>query len=334
MRFENLIILHLIWLLLPVLGWFYYRSFKRKRQDLEKLGNPRVLDKIHKNREGNSPYARMGLVLGATMFFLISLARPQYGKKEELIKRKGIDIMVAVDTSLSMNAEDVKPSRIALAKLALSQLIDRLRGDRIGLVAFAGTSFVQCPLTLDYNAVHMYLDALDTSIIPEPGTDLAGAIRTSTAAFNSEEKKYKALIILSDGEEHTGEVDKAAREAAEAGLVIFAVGMGTSTGEPIPLHKKNGGHEYKKDRSGNIVMSKLQPAVLQKIALLTNGQYYQTDNQGTAIANIYDKIRRMDKKELESRRFSQYEDRFQYVLVFGFLLLTLSSFLPFRRGEE
>ncbi|MCK5513335.1 MAG: VWA domain-containing protein, partial [Deltaproteobacteria bacterium] len=204
----------------------------------------------------------LGIMMG-----IFALTRPQWGFHWEEIKRVGVDVMVAIDVSESMLAEDVKPNRLERAKREVIDLIEMMEGDRIGLIAFAGTSFVQCPLTLDYGACKMFLDYIDTDLIPVPGTAIAEAIRTSLKSFNKRERKSKALIIITDGEDHEGEPIDAAKEAKKEGIKIFTIGVGREGGAPIPLKDGSGG--FKKDRKGDMVITHLDEITLQKIALET-----------------------------------------------------------------
>jgi len=271
----------------------------------------------------------------ATILLVLVLARPQFGIKEEEIKRKGVDIMVALDTSLSMAARDIQPSRLLKAKSEISHLLDMLQGDRIGLVAFAGDSFVQCPLTLDYGAARLFLDIMDPGIIPTPGTSISEAIKTASGAFSKKEQKYKVLILFTDGEEHEGEAIKSAQDAAEEGIRIYAVGMGSPKGEPIPILNENGEKTgYKKDSQGNVVMSRLNEPVLQKIALMTGGKYYRATPDGKELETIYQDIRKMEQKELASKQFTQYEERYQGFLLVAIIILIVEALLVDRKRDS
>jgi Ca-activated chloride channel family protein len=272
------------------------------------------------------------LVIICVIFMVLTLARPQIGTKLEEVKREGVDIIIALDVSLSMHAEDIKPNRLAKAKLEIEKFIDKLEGDRIGLVAFAGEAFVQCPLTLDYGAANMFLDIMDTHMIPTPGTNISELIMTSTKAFEQKERKHKVLLIITDGEDHEQDPVEAAKMASKEGIVIYTVGIGSIEGVPIPVYNERGVLvDYKKDRSGQRVTSKLDEITLQKIAQETGGAYERATGGAMELDRIYDRINRMDKKELASLQFSQYEDRFQYVVIFALLLIVLELFIPERR---
>jgi Ca-activated chloride channel family protein len=237
-----------------------------------------------------------------------------------------------MDVSKSMLAEDIPPSRLAKAKREVSNFIDRLRGDRIGLVAFAGEAFVQCPLTLDYGAAKIFLDIMDPGLIPTPGTALGEALSTSIKAFEQQERKHKVLVLITDGEDHQGDVLKWAEAAEKEGIVIHCVGIGSPQGEPIPVSEQGRSAQgFKKDRKGEVIITKLDEITLEKIALQTNGKYFRASSGEEELDRIYENIDQMEKKELGSMQFSQFEDRFQYLLIFALLLLAIELFIPERR---
>ena len=260
------------------------------------------------------------------VFIILALVRPKWGFHWEEIKRRGVDIMVAVDVSKSMLAEDVKPNRLERAKREVYDLCNMLKGDRIGLIAFAGTGFVQCPLTLDYSAFRMFLDSLSPDLIPTPGTNLGDAILKAVNCFNRQDRKSKALIIITDGEDHGSNVLQAAKLAKKQGIKIFTIGVGEPGGTPIPLMDGSGG--FLKDRQGNVVMSRLDEKTLQKIALETGGCYVRSVTGDMDLDRIYlQEIRGgMKQKELQSTRRRRWEERFQW-FVLAALLLTVLEFV-------
>jgi len=229
-----------------------------------------------------------------------------------------------------MMAEDIPPNRLMRARLEIESLIDRLDGDRIGLVAFAGQSFVLCPLTLDYGAAKLFLDSIDTGLIASQGTAIAQAIRTATDAFGTDEQKYKALVLITDGEDHAGEALAAASLAAEAGVRIFAVGIGTQDGELIPV-KKEGRTEFLKDREGNVVKTRLDEATLVEMARETNGGYVRSQRGRVGLDEIYAQISEMEKRELGSRKLSQFRHRYQWPLAIALIGVILESLMSDRR---
>jgi Ca-activated chloride channel family protein len=248
------------------------------------------------------------------------------------VHRRGVDIVAALDTSYSMNTEDVAPNRLEKAKGEIRRLLQRSEGDRIGLVSFSGTAVVQCPLTLDHGAIELFLDAAGAGMVPEPGTSLASAIETATSAFIEKERKYKVLALFTDGEDLEGQVDKAIRKAREAGVIIYAVGVGTPQGKPIPIRDSKGDViEYRKDPDGRVVISSLDETSLAEIASETGGRYFRATTSENEIEALYNDISGLEKKELESRLFQNFEDRFQYPLALAILFLIGESWISERR---
>lgn len=266
------------------------------------------------------------------VFLGIALLGPAVGKKLTEVKRRGLDVVLALDTSVSMKAEDIKPNRLERAKFELSRFIDQLQGDRVGVVAFAGTSYLQCPLTLDYSAAKLFLDACDTGVIGTQGTAIADAIGTAMKSFNVSEKKHKVIIVVSDGEDHEGDVNEMTEQAADEGVVIYAVGIGSLTGVPIPLRSQVTGEvEFKKDRAGHVVTTSLEEEAMQKIAALTNGKYYNLNADGNAFQKIAREIFGMEKKTVRSHEYSDYQQRYQIFLFIGLILLLGEIFIPEKK---
>jgi Ca-activated chloride channel family protein len=331
LKFENPVLLHLLWGAL-VLLFFFISVVRYKKRLLNRFGNPEILEKLIGNFSPGLRNMKIALIILAYCSLVIALANPQIGTKTEEVKREGIDIMVALDVSTSMLAEDIKPNRLEKAKHEVSKLIELLKGDRIGLVAFSGMAHVQCPLTLDYSAARLFLSIIDTDLIPQPGTALGDAIRTSLKSFNREERKHKVLILITDGEDHESKPLEAAEEAEQEGVIIYTVGIGSPQGVPIPLYNRSGFQTgFKKDRSGSVVTTKLDVTTLQKVAFQTGGKYYLASSGEAELDEIYDEIASLEKKELVSRQFSQYEDRFQIFLIIGFILILLEYLLPERK---
>ncbi len=240
--------------------------------------------------------------------------------------------MVALDTSYSMNAEDVAPTRLAKAKSEIRSLLNRLKGDRIGLLSFAGSALVQCPLTLDYGAAALFLDMANTEIIPEPGTSLAAAIEAANSSFIGKERKYKALVMMTDGEDLEGQIDDAVEKAKEAGIIIYTVGVGTPEGRPIPVRDAQGNIvEYRKDPDGQVVISSLDERALARIAEATGGRYYRATTSESELDDMYTEISQLEKKDLESRLYQNYEDQFQYPLGLALLFLASEAWITERR---
>jgi len=334
MHFARPEYLNLLWAV-PALAAFLTWRMRERRRRLERLVSPVLAGALTAGVSRRKAIARVALVVGFCAASVLALARPQWGARVELVRRRGLDIIVALDTSHSMNAEDVQPSRLEMAKGEIRSLVRKLRGDRIGLVTFAGTALVACPLTLDYGAVELFLDAIDTSAIPEPGTSLAAAIETATSAFSSKERKYKVLVILTDGEDLEGAIDAAVRSAREAGVLIYTIGIGTPEGRPVPVRDEKGSVvEYLKDPNGQVVISRLDERSLARVAGDTGGRYYRASTAGGELDELYGEVSRLDKKELESRLYQNYEDRFQYPLALAIACLAIEAWLSERRAPR
>jgi Ca-activated chloride channel family protein len=326
MKFAHPAYLFLFWLV-PALIFFYLYA-ARKRDALIKIfcGETLYAELVPASSRRRQRL-KAALMVGALCFMLVSLMQPRWGFQWEEVRRQGIDIMVAIDVSQSMLAEDIKPSRLERAKRKVYDLCRMLEGDRIGLIAFAGTSFVQCPLTLDYGAFQIFLDYLEPQLIPVPGTAIGHAISTAITSFSRTERTSKALIIITDGEDHAGDPLAAAREAKKEGIRIFTIGVGQEGGAPIPMSDGSGG--FKKDERGEMVLSRLDEATLQKIALETGGSYVRSVTGDLDLNKIYreDITGGIEKKELRATRKKRWEERFQWFLFAAILLLAVEFFL-------
>ncbi len=313
---------------LGLLG-FFTASFRWKEKLFQSLGDPHVLKRLTDPLSSRYQRVKAFFLILASLFFVLTLAGPRWGQQYQEVHRKGIDVIVAVDVSASMLAEDIKPNRLTQAKRELSLLINGLQGDRIGLVAFAGAAFLQCPLTLDYGAARSLLDLIDPSLIPSLGTSLSSAIHTACNAFEKGETKHKALVLLTDGEDHSQKLPDAVKRAKEEGVHVFAIGFGKREGEIIPIRDSQGNIKaYKKDKSGQTVVSKLDEQSLRDMAAKTNGQYYRASQGEIEVERILNDISRMEKKSLESRVYGQYENKYQIPLIIVFILLLLEFLWP------
>jgi len=274
------------------------------------------------------------------LLVLVAAMRPQFGAKEVLVQRRGIDVVFAIDTSLSMLARDLSPSRFARAKQEIARVLDHLGGDRVALIAFAGNAYVQCPFTLDYGAVRLFLEDLAVGSAPRIGTNVESAIRKSFELFASDEKKFKALVIFTDGEELSGDALKAAREAAGQGLRIFTVGVGTPAGEVIPVEDASGRRlGVKRSESGDVVVTRLDEESLIAIARATGARYIPLGAPGDPGAELVEQIESFEKKELASRTSVQYEERHTWFSIAALIVLAGELAIPMgrrasRRAEE
>jgi Ca-activated chloride channel homolog len=318
-------------LVLPLLLLFYWWSERRMRARLAGFAATKLARELTANYSPTRQRIKMGLVLAAVLALGLALARPQYGVILEESEARGIDLMIALDTSRSMLAEDVKPNRLERSKLAILDLVNAMRGDRVGLLAFAGEAFLQCPLTLDYDAFRATLAAIDTDIIPRGGTDLAVAIGEAREALG-DDRNFKLLVLLTDGEDLEASGIAAAREAAEAGLRIFTVGVGGATGEPIPIRDAQGNLSYLRDASGNIVRSTLDEDTLKAIAAASNGFYAPLGATGGGLQEVYAQlIGELPAEELGTRVQEVPLERYQWPLAAAFLFLFLEPLIGTRR---
>ena len=323
-----------LFLLIPALIVFFIFAGINKRKKLEKFGDPALIERLSFSKSLARERAKKVLVVVALSFLILALARPQIGARLTMTKRYGVDIMIAIDTSLSMLAQDIKPSRIEKAKLEISSFIDKLKGDRIGILTFAGDSFMQCPLTLDYSSAKIFLSIIEPGMMPKPGTAIGSAIKNAAKSFSKKERKHKVIVLLTDGEDHDTDPIEASNEAKKEGIIIYTIGIGTKKGEPIPIIDESGKVSgYKKDKDGEVVMTKLDEETLQKIALVTDGKYYHAKASEFELDRIYDEISKMEKKELSNRLFTQYEDRFQYFLGIAFILLCIEFIIGDRKKK-
>ncbi|MEJ2055870.1 MAG: VWA domain-containing protein [Calditrichaceae bacterium] len=330
LKFQYPMLLNGLWGIIILIAFFII-VMRHKEKLLKRFGHLEMIKRMMPGLSRKRVIWKAVLFILAYAFLIIAMADPQIGQTVEDVKREGVDIIVALDVSLSMKAEDISPNRLEKAKYEISKLIDILNGDRIGLIAFAGMAHVQCPLTLDYSAAKLFLRMMDVDLIPQPGTAIGDAIRVAIKAFNQKERKHKVLILITDGEDHESKPIEAAEEAAAEGIKIFTIGLGSEQGVPIPLHDRYGNPAgFKKDREGNVVTTKLDISTLQNIAFNTGGEYYISSAGETELNKIYDKINEMEKKELTSRQFSQYEDRFQIFIILALLALIVETFLPIR----
>ncbi len=334
MRFalpENFILMFLILFLV----FFYIWAIKRKQKMLARFGDIFLLMKNAPNLSFARQGGKAAVLITGVVFLVLTLSQLQCGTHMEMMRREGIDLVITIDVSNSMLAEDFKPNRIGKARQEVRGILERLQGDRIGLVAFAGEAFIQTPLTLDYAAAEMFLDIIDVGLIPQQGTAIGDAIEKASESFVSQERKHKVMILLTDGEDQTNRAIEAAEKAREEGIKIYPIGIGSPTGEPIPILNRMGENVgYKKDRDGEVIVTKLDEITLQKIALTTGGKYYRATAGEMELDKVYEEISKMEKKELEGKLMMQYEDRFQYPLFLAILFIVGEFFISEKRKKK
>lgn len=316
---------------LPLLGLLLYTLLKWKKKTRARIGDPALVGQLIKNFSPLRWGIKAGLVLLALTAVVLGAANFQRPGRMENVNRRGVDVMLVLDVSKSMLARDIKPSRLEKAKQLLIRLTDKLENDRIGLVLFAGRAYMQMPLTTDHGAAHLYIQDASPDVVPTQGTVIGEALKMANTAFNSKERKYKAIILLSDGEDHDPEALKVAKELAGNGVMINTIGVGSAEGSPIVDPVTN---ELKKDEQGNTVISKLNEAELQQLADATNGRYIRMDNLDDVLITMTQQLDSVEKKSLSDAAFIDYISYFQWFLGIGLVLLLAEYFLPERRRRN
>lgn len=333
-RFEHFDYLYLLGLI-PFFVAAYWLLARTRKRAMQRFGDVSLLENhLAESASGVKRVSKFILLVLAFACLILALANPQIGTRMEEVKQEGIDLFIALDVSFSMKAEDIKPNRLEKAKLQIRNLIDRLAGDRIGLVVFAGEAFTQFPLTTDYSGAKMFLDVVDVDAVPTPGTSIGSAIRRAVESFDFKEPTSKALIIITDGENTEGEAFPAAEEASKNDVRIYTIGLGSPEGTPIPVYNASGQQvDFKRDRLGNIVVTKLDEVSLERIAAIGNGAYYRGTNTQDELNEVYKAINALEKREFGTKRFTDYESRYQYPLMAGILLLLMELLISDRRIE-
>jgi len=314
-----------------VISIYFYVQYQTKKQ-LEKIGNIDLMKRLMPDRNEKKSLLKF-IALNVVLFFLIlALAQPQMGTKMEKVQRKGIDIMIALDVSKSMLSQDVAPSRLEKSKLLIQTLLKNLDGDRVGLVIFAGNAYLQMPLTVDYSSLLLYLRSITTNSVPTQGTIITDALEKSEAAFKETDKKHKAIIVITDGEDHEENAINMAEELASDGTKVFTVGVGTANGGTIPVYDQNGQITgEKKDENGAVIISKMNANMLQALAKGGNGNYYVLDNTKQVAEFLSKDIAKMETKTINDKVFTDFVEQFQYFLIFALLVLMADFFITYRK---
>ena len=321
---------YLVLLLLVPLFFIAYavmRHFRKRR--LEKFGDRGLVSELMPSVSSSKGWVRVTLFALAFFFFIIGLSRPQIGAKLKERKTKGVEIMIALDVSNSMMAEDYSPNRLERAKLAISSLTDKLRDDRIGLVVFAGTSFVQLPVTTDYASAKMFLNSINTESVPIQGTALGEALTTCIRSFSTQSERSRAIIVITDGENHEDDPVAVARQAAVMGIKVFTIGVGSSEGKPIPYQG-----ELLKDKDGNIVVSRLDEKILREIASAGNGAYVRAGMSEFGLNPIVDDIKRMDEEMFNSVIFEEFDEQYMYFFAIALVFLVIEMLVGERKARR
>ena len=325
-RFPYILFFFLIFLLLLII-WV---KGERTHNKVWIKMTPDLKEKLFSRLDINLKYWKNQLTIIGLLFLIFSAAGPQIGTRVAPIERKGVDLVFAVDVSESMNAQDIKPSRLEKAKFEISQIINQLKGDRIGIIVFAGSSHLYLPLTSDYEASQLFLDALDTKMVPNQGTDLSTALKTAMNVFNNEDDKFKVMVLVTDGEDHEGEAIELASTALNNGIITHAVGVGTVKGSLIPINNGSS-NNYKRNKNGTLITSKLNENTLIELASAGGGIYSRFNNRDSKYKEIMSAIDNMEKRSIETHIYSEYEDRYQFFATISFLFLTAGLIMPTRK---
>ena len=330
-RFANI---EMLWLLItiPAFVLAYILYTKRKQRQLTDFGDPELIQQLMPDASKSRTIWKFALSMAALVLLIVAAARPQYGQKEKTIKRQGIEVMVALDISNSMLAEDVAPNRLDRAKQMLSKMIDNMVDDKVGLVIFAGDAFTQLPITCDYVSAKMFLNTISPNLIPTQGTAIGAALQTAIASFGTSESEIgRAIVLITDGENHEDDAIEVAKKAKEMGIQVFVIGIGKPEGAPIP---KPGTNDYFKDRAGQVVVSRLNEEMCQQIASSGNGIYVRCDNTNTAMRALQQELDRIATSEIETTVFEDYNEQYQSFLLIALLLLLIEFFILSRKNHR
>lgn len=310
----------------------YIITTKRKQRQLLKFGDPELMAQLMPDASKSRPIVKFALLIVALTLLIVAAARPQYGQQEKTVKRQGIEVMVALDISNSMLAEDVAPNRLDRAKQMLSKMIDNMVDDKVGLVVFAGEAFTQLPITCDYVSAKMFLHTISPKLIPTQGTAIGAALQTAIRSFGSQESDAgRAIILITDGENHEDDAIAAAKQAQELGIQVFVIGIGKPEGSPIPVPGTN---DYIKDRSGQVVVSRLNEEMCQEIAQAGKGAYVRCDNTNTAMRALQQELDRIATTDLETTVYADYNEQYQSFVLIALLLLVIDFFILMRQNHR
>jgi Ca-activated chloride channel family protein len=322
-----------LWLLLliPVvlLVYLIFRIWQKRARS--KFAKPELLGYLSPNRSSFKPLLKVLLIVFALAALVVGLVNPKIGSQLETVKREGVDIVFAVDVSKSMEAEDIAPSRLEKSKQLVRQIIGNLGSDRVGIIAYAGSAFPQLPITTDYGSAEMFLESLNTDMISSQGTAIGDAIELATGFFDDNQQTNRVMFIISDGEDHGGNIEDMARQAAEAGIRIYTIGVGTTKGGPIPIKRNGVIQNYKKDNQGETVITKLDPSTLQEIAEEANGEYIDGSVTAEVTEKVQEELLTIEKTEFEAKQFADYKSQFQWFVGLAILLLLLDVFMLERK---
>lgn len=331
-RFANIELLYLL-LAVPVFVVLFWIALRRKKKMLKRFGEINIIKGLMPDSSSERPVVKFILILLAYISLVIAIARPQFGSQLKEVKREGIEIAIALDVSNSMLAQDIMPNRLEKAKQAISRLISRLQSDKVGLIVFAGDAYTQVPMTTDYVSAKMFLSSITTDIVPKQGTSISSAIELAARSFSPDTKASRAIVIITDGEDHEDDAIDAAKKVAEQGILIYTIGIGDPKGSPIPMSNENGIADFRKDDEGNVIISKLNETMLQDIAVATGGVYSRANNVSFGLNKVLDDMENLNKAEVKTKVYSAYNDQFQYILGFALFFLLFEFVILERKNR-
>ncbi len=329
-KFANPNALFLYILLLVVVGVYVMACYKR-RSALRKYGSPELLRAMMPEVSGHRPALKFWITFTALCFMVLLIARPQFGTKMETVTRQGIETIIALDISNSMLAEDVAPNRLEKSKNIVSKLVDSFVDDKVGLIVFAGEAFIQLPITNDFISAKMFLESINPDLIIRQGTNIKAAIDMGTRSFTHREGVGKAIVIITDGENHEGGAIEAAKAAAEKGMAVYVMGVGSPQGSPIPAERAG---DFRRDKEGNVIVTKLNEQMCQEIAAAGNGVYIRIDNTNNAQKMLQKEIDKLAKADIETTTYSEYNEQFMVMAWVAFVLLLLDMLLMVKRNPK
>jgi len=329
-RFANTQFLYLLAVipLLLILFWLVQSIRKRK---LKKFSDTNLLAELMPGYSAARRFLKLFIWLLALSALTIALARPQFGSRLKEVKKEGIEIIIALDVSNSMLAEDIKPNRLERAKQAIYQLVDRLQDDKIGLIVFAGDAYTQLPITMDYSSAKLFLSNVGPDIVPRQGTAIGSAIELASKSFSPDSEASKVIVVITDGENHEDDAIAQAREATDKGIKVYTIGMGLPKGAPVPVSK--GSKTYLKDRQGNVVISKMNQKMLNQIAVAGDGEFYLANNTRIGLNKLYSNLSRLDKETFETQEYAEYDDKFSFFIWMALVLLIIDLFILERKNQ-
>jgi Ca-activated chloride channel family protein len=329
-RFQHIDWLYLL-LIIPAFLLVYWLVIRIRKNQLKRFGQQELVQGLMPESSGWRRFIKLFILLLALASLIFALARPQFGSKLKEVKKEGIEIIIALDVSNSMLAEDIKPNRLERAKQAIYQLVERLQDDKIGLIVFAGEAYTQLPITTDYTSAKLFLSNVGPDIIPKQGTAIGSAVELASKSFTPDTEASKVIVVITDGENHEDDAIAMAREASDKGIKVYTIGMGLPKGAPVPVSK--GSKTYLKDRQGNVVISKMNQQMLNQLAAAGEGEFFLANNTRIGLNRLYDQLGALDKEVFETQQYAEYDDQFPYFIWIALVLLIIDIFVLERKNK-